>query len=96
MFWKTAGRCYLPRRTWKLKETVSINLPPQEEEEEEASAHEEEDAAAADNVVAAVEAVEDALATRRILTKLATAVARRGTTSGLARRARKAIRPQDE
>ena len=74
---------------------ISRNLPPQEEEEEVASAHEEEDAAAADNVVAAVEAVEVALATRRILTKPATPAARQGTMPGLARRARKAIRPQD-
>ena len=72
---------------------ISKNLPPHEEKEEEASAHKED--AAADNVVAAVEAVEDALATRRILTKLATAAARQGTTPGLARTARKAIRPQD-
>ena len=43
---------------------------------EEASAPEEEDAAAADNVVAAVEAVEDALATRRTETKFATLAAR--------------------
>ena len=86
MFWKTAGRCYLPRRTWKIKETISRNLPPQEEEEK-ANAHKEEDAAAADNVV------EDALANQRIMTKLVTAGAGQGTTPGLARRACKAIRP---
>ena len=78
---------------------ISRSLPPQEEEEEEeeeASPHEEEDAAAADNAVAVVEAMEGALATRRILTKPATPAARRGTTPGLAQRALKAIRLLDE